>query len=71
MMDELLLKNDNKVIFLILDGLGDIPNPPFDLKTPLEAAKKPNMDGLLFRGAFSAGSFPSMSALPPEAARAI
>lgn len=46
MMDELLLKNDNKVIFLILDGLGDIPNPAFDLKTPLEAAKKPNMDGL-------------------------
>ncbi len=46
MIDELLLRNDNKVIFLILDGLGDIPNPAFGLKTPLEAAKKPNMDGL-------------------------
>ncbi len=46
MMDELLLSNDNKVIFLILDGLGDIPNPAFGLKTPLEAAKKPNMDDL-------------------------
>ncbi len=49
MMDELLLSNDNKVIFLILDGLGDIPNPAFDLKTPLEAAKKPNMDGLAMK----------------------
>ena len=46
MMDELLLSNDNKIIFLILDGLGDIPNPGFDLKTPLQAASKPNMDGL-------------------------
>lgn len=49
MMDELLLSNDNKVIFLILDGLGDIPNPAFDLKTPLEAAKKPNMDDLAMK----------------------
>jgi len=48
-IDELLLSNDNKVIFLILDGLGDIPNPSFDLKTPLEAAKKPNMDGLAMK----------------------
>ena len=46
MMDELLLSNDNKVIFLVLDGLGDIPNPAFGLKTPLEAARKPNIDGL-------------------------
>lgn len=49
MMNELLLSNDNKVIFLILDGLGDIPNPAFDLKTPLEAAKKPNMDNLAMK----------------------
>ncbi|MEN6616643.1 MAG: 2,3-bisphosphoglycerate-independent phosphoglycerate mutase [Syntrophorhabdus sp.] len=46
MIDELLLSNDNKVIFFILDGLGDIPNPAFQLKTPLEAARKPNMDKL-------------------------
>lgn len=45
MMDDLLLSNDNKVIFLVLDGLGDIPNPAFSLKTPLEAARKPNIDG--------------------------
>lgn len=46
MIDDLLLSNDNKIIFLILDGLGDIPNPSFNLQTPLEAAKKPNLDGL-------------------------
>lgn len=46
MRDDLILTNDNKVIFLVLDGLGDIPNPAYGLKTPLEAAKKPNIDRL-------------------------
>ncbi len=46
MIKDLLLTNDNKIIFLILDGLGDIPNPEFSYLTPLEAAKKPNIDKL-------------------------
>jgi len=46
MMEELILSNDQKIIFLILDGLGDIPNPQFSYQTPLEAARKPNMDDL-------------------------
>ena len=46
MMDDLLLSNDNKIIFIVLDGLGDIPNPSFGLQTPLEAAKKPHLDRL-------------------------
>jgi 2,3-bisphosphoglycerate-independent phosphoglycerate mutase len=45
-VDSLILSNDNKIIFLILDGLGDIPNPRYGYQTPLEAAKKPNMDRL-------------------------
>jgi 2,3-bisphosphoglycerate-independent phosphoglycerate mutase len=45
-MDDLILKNDNKVVFLVLDGLGDIPDPAHGHQTPLEAAKKPNMDSL-------------------------
>jgi len=49
MIDNLLLSNDNKIIFLVLDGLGDIPNPSFKLQTPLEAAKKPNLDGLAMK----------------------
>jgi 2,3-bisphosphoglycerate-independent phosphoglycerate mutase len=43
---DLVLNNDKKIIFLILDGVGDIPNPQFSYLTPLEAAKKPNIDKL-------------------------
>ncbi len=46
MVDELILSNDNKIIFLILDGLGDIPDPGHSHRTPLEAANKPNIDSL-------------------------
>ncbi|MCX5803352.1 MAG: 2,3-bisphosphoglycerate-independent phosphoglycerate mutase [Proteobacteria bacterium] len=46
MIDDLILTNEYKIIFLILDGLGDIQNPAFSYLTPLEAAKKPNIDNL-------------------------
>jgi len=46
MINDLILTNNSKIIFLILDGLGDIPNPEHSYKTPLEAADKPNIDGL-------------------------
>src|SRR5208283_3337537 len=46
MRDDLILANNNKVIFLVLDGLGDIPDPAHSFMTPLEAAKKPNIDRL-------------------------
>jgi len=46
MINDLLLRNNNKIIFLILDGLGDIPNPQFSYLTPLEKAEKPNIDKL-------------------------
>ncbi len=49
MIDELVLKNDNKVIFFVLDGLGDVSGSISDYKTPLEVAKKPNIDGLAQR----------------------
>ena len=46
MIEDIILANDNKIIFLILDGLGDIPTPDFAYQTPLEAARKPNIDDL-------------------------
>jgi 2,3-bisphosphoglycerate-independent phosphoglycerate mutase len=46
MKDHLIVRNDTKIVFLVLDGLGDIPDPRYSHLTPLEAAKKPNIDYL-------------------------
>jgi len=39
-----------KYIFIICDGLGDLPIPELENKTPLEAAKTPNLDRLASNG---------------------
>ncbi len=39
-----------KGIFVIIDGLGDLPNRQLKEKTPLEAAKTPRLDFLATRG---------------------
>lgn len=44
MLSDLILSTRSRIVFLVLDGVGDIPNPDFNFLTPLEAAKKPNMD---------------------------
>jgi 2,3-bisphosphoglycerate-independent phosphoglycerate mutase len=44
MFNDLILSTDSKIVFLVLDGVGDIPNPNYNFLTPLEAAKKPNLD---------------------------
>jgi 2,3-bisphosphoglycerate-independent phosphoglycerate mutase len=45
MLRHLLRRNDAKIVFIIMDGLGDIRNADFP-KTSLDAAKKPNLDAL-------------------------
>jgi 2,3-bisphosphoglycerate-independent phosphoglycerate mutase len=46
---ELKLKNDNKIVMLVADGLGGLPIEPGG-PTELEAAKTPNLDALAKQG---------------------
>lgn len=39
-----------KILYIVLDGLGDRVNPDLENKTPLEAANTPNMDKLAQKG---------------------
>ncbi|MCD6098200.1 2,3-bisphosphoglycerate-independent phosphoglycerate mutase [bacterium] len=48
-LDSLIKENDKKIVLLVMDGVGDIPDK--DGRTPLSAANKPNMDSLARRSA--------------------
>lgn len=39
-----------KILYVVLDGMGDLPVPALDFRTPLEAANTPNMDSLAKHG---------------------
>lgn len=39
-----------KILFVILDGLGDLPHPALEGRTPLEAAETPVLDQLVAQG---------------------
>ena len=49
LLRELIIKNDHKIIYLILDGLGGHPLPGHD-STELETARTPNFDRLAREG---------------------
>ena len=40
----------NPILYVILDGVGDLPFPERENQTPLEAAKTPNLDKLTAKG---------------------
>ncbi len=48
-LSDLITRNDNKIIFLIMDGLGGLPMQPGG-KTELEAARTPNLDQFVREG---------------------
>lgn len=39
-----------KGILVLIDGLGDLPNPKLGNKTPLDVAKSPNLDYMAYKG---------------------
>ena len=39
-----------RIVYVLLDGVGDLPHPDLDGKTPLDAASTPNMDRLAKNG---------------------
>ena len=41
---------DLRILYVLLDGIGDLPSPELDGKTPLEAASTPNIDALTRKG---------------------
>lgn len=45
------MKSDIKMVYVLLDGVGDLPHPALNELTPLEAAYTPNMDMLARNGA--------------------
>lgn len=49
LIDRLVAKNEKKIVFLIMDGLGGLPQSPGG-KTELETAQTPNLDHLAASG---------------------
>ena len=39
-----------RMVYVLLDGVGDLPNPDLGGKTPLEAAQTPSMDSMARNG---------------------
>ena len=44
------ITQDVHMIYVLLDGVGDLPHPDLDGKTPLEAANTPTLDKIASNG---------------------
>ena len=42
--------NQSKIIYVLLDGIGDLPHPDLNYLTPLEAAYTPHLDRIARNG---------------------
>ena len=42
--------NQSKIIYVLLDGIGDLPHPDLNYLTPLEAAYTPHLDSIARMG---------------------
>jgi 2,3-bisphosphoglycerate-independent phosphoglycerate mutase len=42
--------SDVHMVYVLLDGVGDLPHPDLDGKTPLEAANTPTLDKIAKNG---------------------
>jgi 2,3-bisphosphoglycerate-independent phosphoglycerate mutase len=60
---ELHIKNDNKIVLLVADGIGGLPRTPGG-KTELETANTPHLDELVRRGVCG-GSIPVFPGIAP------
>ena len=47
---DLMDNSDIHMIYVLLDGVGDLPHPDLDGKTPLEAANTPTLDKIAKNG---------------------
>ena len=45
-----MINSDVHIIYVLLDGVGDLPHPDLDGKTPLEAANTPTLDKIASNG---------------------
>ena len=46
-LESLTLEATTKIVLLVLDGVGDLPDPARGGRTPLEAARTPNLDAIV------------------------